>query len=415
MLSVVAGSSESPADSRFQVAGQIAGQEVATTVESPVARYYFEEYLRGDRSDGKLVQTIERALHECDADPYDRAALECLTHGLSTDFATIFFVARLYENSRNRRAQDAFHATLGRLTASQSRSAPATPEAYKEYVLTFVPGYAYKKDRTTGADFAGQRAILSEKGFRTILIETDELGSVERNAELVAGQLNRLAEHEDKIIVVSASKGGPEVALALGEGVSQETSSRVKAWISVGGLLRGSPYADRFLSWPRRWLAGIALAFQGLPSSVIADLSTAVRGAVLARLHMPAHILTLQYVGAPLSGQVARSTRGRYNALRSRGPNDGLTLLSDELVEGGIVITDVGLDHYYRDPAINLKTISLACVVLEQLQQLEMASGLRERPRARPNNSLQRTHSRVTPLQGRRTDRATRRAAKRGR
>ncbi len=228
---------------------------------------------------------------------------------------------------------------------------------------------AFDKDRTTGADFARQRAILRESGFRTVLIETDELGSVERNADLVAKWLDRLAEREEKIIVVSASKGGPEVALALGERLSGDTSSRVKAWISVGGLLRGSPYADRFLYWPRRWFAGIALAFQGLPSSVIRDLSTGVRGPAFARLHLPTHLLTLQYVGTPLSGQIGKSTRGRYNALRSLGPNDGLTLLTDELVPGGVVVTDVSLDHYYRDAAIDLKTLALAYVVLDELER----------------------------------------------
>lgn len=359
----------------FPVQGQVAGQRVATTVDSDVARYYLGHYLHGDRSDRDLVQAIERALLEQEADPYDREALERLSRRLSTDFATIHFVARLYERAANRRAQDAFHAHLARVRASRSASRPASPHVLDTYVLAFVPGYAYRRDRTTGADFARPRAILRENGFRTVLIETDELGSVERNAELVAASLDRLAEREERIIVVSASKGGPEVALALGERLSAGASGRVEAWISVGGLLRGSPYADRFLRWPGRWLARIVLAFLGLPPSVVRDMSTGVRRPAFARLHLPAHLLTVQYVGAPLSGQIAKSTRGRYEALRALGPNDGLTLLSDELVPGGVVITDVGLDHYYRDAAIDLKTLALAYVVLDELERRRAAVG----------------------------------------
>lgn len=358
---------------RFPAAGQIAGQRVETTVDSAAARYYLERYLDGDRSDGALVPAIEGALAEGPAEPDDREGLGQLARRLSTDLATLHFVARLYERPANRRAQDAFHANLRRLTDPRSGGGAAPPENYTAHVLAFVPGYAYRKDPTTGADFARQRLILRETGFRTLLIETEELGSVERNAALVAAGLTRLAEREERIIVVSSSKGGPEVALALGEGISPETSRRVKAWISVGGLLRGSPYADRYLGWPRRWLAAIALAWEGLPASIVSDMSTAVRAPVFDRLTIPAHILTLQYVGAPLSGQVPPWTLGRYTVLSPHGPNDGLTLLSDELVAGGIVVTDLGLDHFYQDPAINLKTIALAYVVLDELRRREPA------------------------------------------
>jgi hypothetical protein len=370
-LCVVAWSSGCATAARFPAAGQIAGQRVETTVDSPAARYYLERYLHGDRSDGALVEAIEGALAEGPAAPDDRKGFGHLARRLSTDLATLHFVARLYERPANRRAQDAFHANLRRLTDSRSGAAP--PENYEAHVLAFVPGYAYRKDPTTGADFARQRLILRETGFRTLLIETEELGSVERNAALVAAGLTRLAEREDRIIVVSTSKGGPEVALALGEGISPETSRRVKAWISVGGLLRGSPYADRYLGWPRRWLAAIALAYEGLPAGIVPDMSTAVRAPVFDRLTIPAHILTLQYVGAPLSGQVPPWTLGRYTVLSPHGPNDGLTLLSDELVAGGIVVTDLGLDHYYQDPAIDLKTIALAYVVLDELRRCEPA------------------------------------------
>lgn len=58
-------------------------------------------------------------------------------------------------------------------------------------------------------------------------------------------------------------------------------------------------------------------------------------------------------------------------AIRSLGPNDGLTLLADELIPGGVVVTDVGLDHYYKDPIIELKTIALAHVVIEELERRE--------------------------------------------
>ena len=68
-------------------------------------------------------------------------------------------------------------------------------------------------------------------------------------------------------------------------------------------------------------------------------------------MKLPEHVLMLQYVGVPLSGHIGDAVAGRYEALRPLGPNDGLTLLADELIPGSIVVTDVGLDHFYRDAA----------------------------------------------------------------
>jgi hypothetical protein len=242
------------------------------------------------------------------------------------------------------------------------------PPEDQPYLLVFVPGYAYTKDTTTGADFARQRRLLERAGAPAILIETEELGTVEENARMIAQNLIRLASLNRPIVLVSASKGGPEVALALGRELVPAQSRTVHAWISIGGLLRGSPYADRALKWPLSWMARLVLLTQGLKPRVIRDLSTVERRPVFEPLTFPEHLLMIQYVGVPLSGHITQDVRRRYNALRTVGPNDGLTLLLDEIISGGGVITDLGLDHYYRDPEIDLKTVALATVVLEELQ-----------------------------------------------
>jgi len=55
--------------------------------------------------------------------------------------------------------------------------------------------------------------------------------------------------------------------------------------------------------------------------------------------------------------------------MRRLGPNDGLTLLADELTEQGLVVTEVGLDHYFRAPDIDLRTVALTYAVLDELEQ----------------------------------------------
>jgi hypothetical protein len=113
----------------------------------------------------------------------------------------------------------------------------------------------------------------------------------------------------------------------------------------------------------------VIFSYLGIPAEGVESLGTMRRRETFSQLIFPGQMLMVQYVGVPLSGQVTPLARERYEILRSAGPNDGLTLLPDELVPGGVVITDIGLDHYYRDPDIDLKSLALAYAVLDLLEE----------------------------------------------
>jgi len=353
---------------KYPVQGTLAGQAIATTIDSELSKYYLEHYLRNNRINPAYDQEIDRALVIWNQRPLDSDSLRELTQEFSPDLATLYFVSRVYQDPINRKAQDAFHAHVATLRAKGPKEVFRIAKRFAPYLIAFVPGYAYKRDPTTGADFAQQRRLMTEAGFKNVLIETDELATVDTNAKIVASEILRLNEEHRRIILVSTSKGGTEVALAIGKLLPPERLEGVQAWISIGGLLRGTPSADQALQWPKSWLVRAAFFFTGHRGEVIEDLNTKKRREVFAQLEFPGDILTLQYVGAPLSGQIAEYVQGRYDDLKSLGPNDGLTLLADELVQGGVVITDIGLDHYYSDPEIDLKTFALASVVLDLLE-----------------------------------------------
>ena len=353
---------------KYPVQGTLAGQAIATTIDSELSKYYLEHYLRNNRINPAYDQEIDRALVIWNQRPLDSDSLRELTQEFSPDLATLYFVSRVYQDPINRKAQDAFHAHVATLRAKGPKEVFRIAKRFAPYLIAFVPGYAYKKDPTTGADFAQQRRLMTEAGFKNVLIETDELATVDTNAKIVASEILRLNEEHRRIILVSTSKGGTEVALAIGKLLPPERLEGVQAWISIGGLLRGTPSADQALQWPKSWLVRAAFFFTGHRGEVIEDLNTKKRREVFAQLEFPGDMLTLQYVGAPLSGQIAEYAQGRYDDLKNLGPNDGLTLLADELVDGGIVITDIGLDHYYLDPEIDLKTFALASVVLDMLE-----------------------------------------------
>jgi len=97
---------------------------------------------------------------------------------------------------------------------------PSEPLWGRHYVA-FVPGLDYN-DTTNGGNFARQRRLLTAGGVRNELILTDDWGLTDANAEVVAKRLMELSVVHKKIIVVSASKGGLETAVALGRVMDPE-------------------------------------------------------------------------------------------------------------------------------------------------------------------------------------------------
>lgn len=96
----------------YQVTGRLAGQVVSTTTDSALSKYYLEYYLRDERIIPDYDQRIDQTIRKWSERPLDRDSLREITEEFSTDFATLYFVSRLYHNPRNRRAQQAFHSYL---------------------------------------------------------------------------------------------------------------------------------------------------------------------------------------------------------------------------------------------------------------------------------------------------------------
>ncbi|MGH7480044.1 MAG: hypothetical protein ACREJ8_10740, partial [Candidatus Methylomirabilales bacterium] len=216
---------------KYPVHGTLAGQAISTTVDSELSKYYLEHYLRNDRINPAYDQEINRAFTIWNHRPLDSDSLRELTQEFSPDFATLYFVSHVYQDPRNRKAQDAFHAQVATLRAKGPKEVSRIAKRFAPYLIAFVPGYAYKKDPATGADFAQQRRLMTEAGFKSVLIETDELATVDKNAHIIASEILRLSEEHHRIILVSTSKGGTEVALAIGKLLPPERLEGVKAWM----------------------------------------------------------------------------------------------------------------------------------------------------------------------------------------
>lgn len=223
----------------------------------------------------------------------------------------------------------------------------------------------HKTHPETKGDLRDAEQLVRSMGVATDRVNSGDADTVEANAQCIADFIIGRANDERQLVLVSASKGGPEVLYALGKLVPKEHAKRVRAWVSIGGVLRGSPVADQYLQAPRSWLAAVVAWWMGFPRDMVASLSTQRSLARFAESSIPEHVLVLHYVAVPLSGTVTPEVRDPYKTMQPHGPSDGLTLLTDELLPNGKIITDVGLDHRYADPRIEAKTAALTRVVLE--------------------------------------------------
>ncbi|MCB0367744.1 MAG: hypothetical protein KDD68_20240 [Bdellovibrionales bacterium] len=277
----------------------------------------------------------------------------------SLDVKTIQLVNRLYE--RNRESHDFYRKAVSNENLLSSVSIP------KNTLILFVPGFMYKADQTTGADFQKQRDLLSNAKIPFRLIEIKENGLVDENAKSIADHINFEAKSGKELILVSASKGGLETSVALGKYISSDSAKKIKAWISIGGIHRGTYLADHAMTFPRSILARLVGWIEGFEFDQVADMTVRKNKPMFESLVLPENIYYLQFIGVPLSGQVSDEIDSRYYELAQYGPNDGLTTIEHQIISNASVVVELGLDHYYRDKEIDKKTLSLLALALKEI------------------------------------------------
>lgn len=358
--------------------GKIQGQSLNSTVDSPLARYYLENYLAGQRSSPEWDAKLDQLHAESDHIFRDHARLRTLSEQYSVDTMALFFAHRLLEQPGNQEIQAEFERQLQTMKSAGSDGL-LSDAIEQQYRVVFVPGWLYRSKPWTGADFAGPRALLEQTGVEHHFLSLLDNGPIEDNAKLVALGLLPLLQDGKPVILVSGSKGSPEVAVALGELLTTEQSQSIKAWINICGALQGSPLADQWTSWPNSWLTNLIFqsrGWGGLDGLESMRIERSFRRS--AALNIPSHILIVNYVGVPVSGTIFEKEfekRFTYTHLRRHGPNDGLVLLPDEVAVNGITVTEVGRGHFLSEPDFDVRATALLQAVMRRLPTQELQTG----------------------------------------
>jgi hypothetical protein len=342
----------------LRVSGVVGGQAIDTRVDSEVARYYLGNYLAGKHTNAALDERIDRVYQRANSHLPDRSELKHLSDDFSVDFAALYFADQISRSPLNQRFRSAFEQAYEYASEAFPEGRLKLPENYEVLV---VPTYLYKRLFVAGADMAVPRAALEKAGLNCYFVETADDGPVESNADIVAAAIRARARDGRRLIILSASKSGPEVALALTKLDPAETG-HVVAWINAVGALQGTPLADDRIFPELEYIVG-ELDPQGMES-----MTTARSRQRFDSFRVPEHVLVVNYFGIPVSGSVSFWIRRSYSPMRKYGPNDGNVLLPDMIFPGGVTLFELGSDHFMRNRPLDISTVALAITVINWLK-----------------------------------------------
>jgi hypothetical protein len=278
------------------------------------------------------------------------ARLQRLSEEEGIDFATALLYNRLIHSPQH-------GVGIARIDSFPPQgSSPLAPagrgdggEGARPLTLAIVPGACYVEYPHTGAGGERLRAIAETLGCQTKVVPIESFGSLAENARTICDWLNGC--RDERLVVVSLSKGGADLKFALARPEAEFAFRRVKGWVNLSGIVHGTPLAGWFLSRSlSRWLLHLLCWYRGYRFEYLQDLDRRSGGPLDFDLRLPDHLKVLHVVGFPLirhlSSPLARRTHHRLAPL---GPNDGGgIMLADVLRLPGLVYPVWGTDHYMQ-------------------------------------------------------------------
>jgi hypothetical protein len=276
-------------------------------------------------------------------------ALRNLADREGVDFATAILYDRVVRSPEHR------------LLIETLWSLPAEPDGVLlDATVAVVPGALYVEYPRSGADGRLFREEAARFGCKTELIPLPSCGPLGRCARIILDWLNSRPAGE-RIVLVSVSKGGADVKAALALPGAADAFRNVDAWISLCGLLPGSPLVNWMQARRlRNWFYRVMLRWWGIDYRVISELAHGPAGELDFDLRLPPHVRLIHVVGFPLSIHRKNRLGERcFARLSPLGPNDGGLLLGDACRQRGVICPVWGADHYLRPAWCDIRHLAV--------------------------------------------------------
>ncbi len=304
----------------------------------------------GSPTDADLFQRVESEATKTDWRTLDAARLAVISSEKGIDFATALFYAALHHSYE-------FGETIRRIDVG------IEPDVSEVPALVLMPGAFHRHHNNTGADGARLLAAAKELGWATETISVGSLASVHANAAMLIDCLRR--HPASKIVVASLSKGSADVATAMRHPMATEAFRSVCGWISLSGMIHGTPLINWIRRRPLRAMGvHLLLWAKHLRFAQLDELQRSPGGLLDRPVSLPAHLRAIHVIGCPLRQHLRHpwATRG-YERIAPLGPNDGGgILLGDATRFPGLTYPVWGADHYLNpkwDFAATLRNLLL--------------------------------------------------------
>jgi hypothetical protein len=326
-----------------------------------VARYYLANYLAGKHNNPVLDARIDQVYQAINGNVPGRSELKQLSDAFSNDFAALLLAHKISRVPLNRRFRMVFDEAYDYARKGLPEGRAKLPAAAAQYEALIVPSYLHNRVNFSGADLAAPRKALEKVGLTCHFVKTSDDGPIESNAEIVMAAIRARVQSGRRLIIVSASKSGPEVALALTKLGPAETR-HVAVWINTVGALQGTPLIDDNVIPELEFIVG------KVNPAGVESMSVDRSRQRFESFRVPEHVLVVNFFGIPLSGSVSFRARRGFFPMRKYGPNDGMVLLADMIFPGGITVAELGSDHFLMDQHLDVTAVALAISVIRWLE-----------------------------------------------
>lgn len=231
------------------------------------------------------------------------------------------------------------------IRAVESRDHPVSEERPN---IVLVPGAFYGQHRHTGADGDQIIQIAGALGWPCERVAIQSFGRLEVNAARILDHL--LQTKAKRVMLVSLSKGSADVAAAMMDRRADRAMSSVCGWVSISGMVTGTPLVQWLRSHRLRTLGVHLLLWCRAQRFAVVDQLCSENGPLAGPLRIPAHLRAFHVVGCPLRRHLRHpwSARG-YERIAPLGPTDGGGILLADLARlPGSIYPAWGADHYFQ-------------------------------------------------------------------
>jgi hypothetical protein len=243
------------------------------------------------------------------------------------------------------------YRTCDEIFSFSQREAADQPASRKSsccYSLVFVPGILGECVAGIATPFSDSYDRLQKLGHSVYVIPVKGRASSAVNAQIIAQYLAQREQQLDRVILIGYSKGVSDILDALGADPDASWTRKIRAVVSVAGVVSGTPAADRTRELYDTVFAGLPWPTCGPGDKGGVDsLTRKERLESLARIRLPRHIKYYSLVAVPSSAGI-NPALAPFHALLSNdyGPNDGQVLYQDAVIPGSYLLGYLNGDHW---------------------------------------------------------------------